>query len=148
MFFNLITNTQNIKVSGSHLISIQNNQFKFAKELVKGDTIVTFDTTNQTKKTETIQSIHIVKVDKYSAPLTMSGTLLVDDVLVSCYAEVNNHFMAHNALAPIRYWHHIQKAFNNILPEVIHSKLTIEKQSNGTHWFPSLLYSIYSLKNF
>ena len=130
-------------MSGSHLIAIQNNQFKFARELVKGDTLVTFDSTNQIKKAETIQSIHVVKVDKYAAPLTMSGTLLVDDVLASCYAVVNNHYWAHNAMAPIRYWHHIQKALNNILPETILSKLSIQKQSNGTHWFPSLLHSVY-----
>ena len=36
-------------------------------------------------------------------PLTDAGTLLVDGILVSCYTNTN-HWMAHAALAPLRWW--------------------------------------------
>ena len=36
-------------------------------------------------------------------PITDAGTLLVDGVLVSCYTNTD-HWMAHAALAPLRWW--------------------------------------------
>jgi len=36
------------------------------------------------------------------APLTSSGTIVVDGVVVSCYALVSSHQLAHVAMAPMR----------------------------------------------
>jgi len=36
------------------------------------------------------------------APLTSSGTIVVDGVIVSCYALVSSHQLAHVAMAPVR----------------------------------------------
>ncbi|CAF5079504.1 unnamed protein product, partial [Rotaria sp. Silwood1] len=41
----------------------------------------------------------------YYAPLTMKGTLLVNNVLASCYANVNNHHLAQYYMAPFRYYY-------------------------------------------
>ena len=39
------------------------------------------------------------------APLTRTGTVLVDRVLVSCYAQINKPQLAHAVFAPLRFWH-------------------------------------------
>merc|ERR1712203_666300 len=36
------------------------------------------------------------------APLTSSGTVLVDDLLASCYADVGSHHLTHMAALPFR----------------------------------------------
>lgn len=38
------------------------------------------------------------------APLTSHGTLLVNGYLVSCYATVADHSLAHDSLSPLRMW--------------------------------------------
>ncbi|KAM4795397.1 desert hedgehog protein [Rhinophrynus dorsalis] len=62
------------------------------------------------------------------APLTAHGTLLVDGVLVSCYATVECHQLAHASFAPLRFFHSIA----SVLPEMI--------VSDEVHWYCHFLY--------
>ena len=41
-------------------------------------------------------------VSGFYAPVTSEGNIIVDDVLVSCYASVENHDLANLAMTPIR----------------------------------------------
>ncbi|KAM4608889.1 indian hedgehog signaling molecule a [Polymixia lowei] len=59
------------------------------------------------------------------APLTQHGSIVVDGVLASCYAAVNQHHLAHWVLAPLRFFHGL------IGPS--------EPQTDGLHWYPRVL---------
>lgn len=133
---------KNVRVSASHLIAIPNGEFKFAKNLNREDTIITFDYQSQKQVEDKIKSILIEPVEGYVAPLTMSGTLLVDGILTSCYAIIDSHTVAHSVMAPVRWWYNIHGAVSHATPETISTTLQIEKQMNGTHWFPNLLHSV------
>ncbi len=124
-----------------------NGKFKFAKDLIIGDTILTYDHLNNKQIEEKIQKIHLYEVHGFIAPLTLSGTILVDDILISCYAIIENHNLAHSIMAPVRWWSWLQdKIINPNIPEI--SKFfKIEKQLNGTHWFPAYLSFISSYSN-
>ena len=37
------------------------------------------------------------------APLTLEGTIIVDNALASCYAVIDDHRLAHTTLAPLRF---------------------------------------------
>ncbi|XP_076455675.1 sonic hedgehog protein-like [Babylonia areolata] len=41
------------------------------------------------------------------APLTATGTIVVDGAVASCYAVINNPGLAHAVLAPLRGWHQL-----------------------------------------
>lgn len=41
------------------------------------------------------------------APLTKTGTIVVDGVVASCYAVMNNPSLAHAVFAPMRGWHEL-----------------------------------------
>jgi len=47
----------------------------------------------------------------YYAPLTESGTLIVDGFFVSCYADVDSFELAHTSMFPLRLWHKVKKVF-------------------------------------
>ena len=132
---------KSIRVSASHLLAIPGGEYKFARDLRREDLIVTFDFDKQVKTEEKIKSILIEPVEGYSAPLTMSGTLLVDGILASCYATIGSHTIAHSVMAPARWWYAMHGLIDQTAPESFASHLQISKQMNGTHWYPALLES-------
>ncbi|KAF7705952.1 hypothetical protein HF521_019206 [Silurus meridionalis] len=83
--------------------------------------------------------IRAVRVDRiyeearegWFAPLTGHGTIVVDDVLTSCYAAVRNQKLAHLAFAPVRLVH-------KVAPFLFHGSL----QDDGVHWYADFLYRI------
>lgn len=120
------------------MIATSNGEFKFAKSLNREDVIVTYDFINKVKLEEKIESILIEPVEGYAAPLTMSGTLLVDGILASSYAVIESHSLAHAAMSPVRLWYKLQ---DKITSEFLTS-MKIKKQVNGTHWYPGFLHSL------
>ncbi|XP_018417383.1 PREDICTED: desert hedgehog protein isoform X1 [Nanorana parkeri] len=62
------------------------------------------------------------------APLTSHGTLLVDGILTSCYANIEWHEMAHRSFAPMRLLYNMF----SILPEFL--------GNDGIHWYCHFLY--------
>ena len=118
-------------------MAIPNGQFKFAKRLNRDDTIITFNFKNKSRQEEKIKSILIDPVEGFAAPLTLSGTLLVNGILASNYAIIDSQRVAHAVMAPVRWWYAgVSRALGDT-----GVNWQIEKQSNGTHWFPDMLYS-------
>ncbi|XP_078535338.1 indian hedgehog protein-like isoform X1 [Lissotriton helveticus] len=64
------------------------------------------------------------------APLTSHGTLIVDDVVVSCFAVVKNHHLAQLVFWPLRLYHGVGR---------------LGVQPEGVHWYPKVLYSLGKL---
>lgn len=125
-------------------MAIENGKYKFAKNLNRDDTIITFDFDQQMKLEEKIESILIEPVEGYAAPLTMSGNLLVNGVLTSSYAVVESHDLAHAVMTPVRWWYTFANTLAHSLPQTMTSTIQIEKQLNGTHWFPGIIQSVTS----
>lgn len=72
--------------------------------------------------------VHIREDEGVFAPLTRHGTVVVNDILSSCYAEVNEHSLAHAAFGPLRALHRWGGPMGH--------------QVEGLHWYSSLLHWI------
>jgi len=69
------------------------------------------------------------------APLTKSGTLIVDGFLVSSYAHVDSQAKAHVSMAPLRLWYQLNARIGK------HTKIP----KSGVHAWAKTLASIYGL---
>jgi hypothetical protein len=72
-----------------------------AKDVGVGDTVIV--DTGKEAKFGRVKDVRMEHKKGAYVPLTDLGTLLVDGVLVSSYTNTN-HWLAHNALAPLRWW--------------------------------------------
>ena len=90
-FFTLETSSQRIVLSGTHVIFIKSNRNQvnpgttFADSVKIGD-LLHIRENNETKWEEVLSIKTNIRKGIY-APLTSSGTILVDNVLASCYAD-------------------------------------------------------------
>ena len=120
---------QQLSLTSSHLLPTEIYGYVMAKNIRVGMNIFVMND-NGLLTTETISNVVDVVKQGYVAPLTQQGTLIVDNVAVSCYATINNHYVAHAALAPMRWWYGLfgkTKGSNDIV---------------GIHWFPKMLYDM------
>uniref|UniRef100_G3UC88 Hedgehog protein n=1 Tax=Loxodonta africana TaxID=9785 RepID=G3UC88_LOXAF len=62
------------------------------------------------------------------APLTRHGTLVVEDVVTSCFAAVADHHLAQLAFLPLRLFHSLAWGSRTL--------------GEGMHWYPQLLYRL------
>ncbi|KAF8790028.1 Sonic hedgehog protein A like protein [Argiope bruennichi] len=81
------------------------------------------------------------------APLTLHGTIVVNNVVASCYAVISNHQLAHIVFLPMRILHNFKQAGLYFLQE-LHllklnsSKINPSQNRNGIHWYAKFLYKI------
>ncbi|KAL8164919.1 UNVERIFIED_CONTAM: hypothetical protein K2H54_015790 [Gekko kuhli] len=78
------------------------------------------------------------------APLTAQGTILVNQVLASCYAVIEEHKWAHWAFAPFRVAHTLLAMLapgSHSSPSLSPSAAPSESTA-GIHWYSRLLYRI------
>lgn len=95
----------------------------FASEVKPGQCILTWQ-----GKVATLSVVTFVEERRSTglyAPLTQHGSIVVNSVLASCYAAVDNHHLAHWVLAPLRFFYSLMGPS--------------EPQTNGLHWYPRFL---------
>ncbi|XP_006887716.1 PREDICTED: sonic hedgehog protein [Elephantulus edwardii] len=86
------------------------------------------------------------------APLTAQGTILINRVLASCYAVIEEHSWAHWAFAPFRLAHALLAALapsctdhsggDARLPAPVPDAPAAPDAATGIHWYSQLLYQI------
>ncbi|CAF4825949.1 unnamed protein product, partial [Rotaria sp. Silwood2] len=118
-----------IELSDRHLIRHRNDGFIWAEKLIKGDEILVSSSKN-TNKTNWEKIIDISEVNRQGlmAPLTEQGTIIVNNVHVSCYALVKSHTLGHFALAPYRLYHRLfgHTSDNNISPILTYANILLQ----------------------
>ena len=78
--------------------------YEFASNLVVGDWLIS--SKRHSIQITKIEEIHLFN-QTISTPLTFEGTIIVNDLIASCYATFSHQWM-HWLSTPIRYWYQIE----------------------------------------
>ncbi|XP_031565649.1 uncharacterized protein LOC116300831 [Actinia tenebrosa] len=134
-----------IALSGRHLIYAAKTNQSDAISVVYADDVTSGDfvrVSGQENSIRRVLGVSTLKTKGMYAPMTRHGTMLVDGVLVSCYAHWQSHDIAHNVMAPLRIWHDITSMLGNILSGTGKDISTGNGLSDGIHWYASFLMNL------
>ncbi|CAF4883392.1 unnamed protein product [Rotaria sp. Silwood1] len=137
-FYTLITDSgHQISLTGLHLIPIISSSNKMnyiaARHVQLGDQLYVL--MNGHIEFSPVRNITIEIKKGYFAPLTLTGTILINDVLASCYASAKNHQWAQTFMAPFRWYYKlarfisVNQPFNN-------------NRTDGIHWVVKIIYQL------
>lgn len=127
LFNHLHNSTHAIELSSKHLIfKYATADPVFASDINIGDDLQLVDR-HEIVAGKVIEIAEVVS-QGFSAPLTACGTIVVNNVVSSNYAEARNHRLAHLIMQPYRWWISVVGG----------------KQSVGADldWYTSILYKI------
>ncbi|XP_043497128.1 sonic hedgehog protein A [Polistes fuscatus] len=180
-----------LTLTPAHLVPIEGRSTIFAARVKIGDKILIVDdkndditaTNNNNNNIELMENIlnnkvssdgnqRLIRWDRVIetklvlemgvfAPLTTEGTLLVDDVIASCYAVIDSQTLAHYSFFPLRMWKSLESFFverptfsvretkseirqlrtNNQTTSIV---MEDNEKYIGVHWYASFLYSFAS----
>lgn len=141
LFYVIETSTgHKITLTAAHLLFISRNNTGeermsavFASQVQSGQKVFVFDADRL--EPVTVKRIYTQEHEGSFAPVTMQGTVVVDQVLASCYAVIEDHELAHWALAPVRLAHWVSSLFFSAKPRA-------SAQNDGVHWYSKILYQL------
>lgn len=132
----------------------------YAKRVRVNDTLLTVVTDGagvRRLQTERVVDVRHTERTGLYAPLTVDGTVVVDDVVASCYAVIDNHWLAHLSFLPVRALAAARASLGGLLWRLGHpledasassvrwtdaGVLDAVQPANGIHWYPRLLYAV------
>nr|Q90385.1 RecName: Full=Sonic hedgehog protein; Short=SHH; Contains: RecName: Full=Sonic hedgehog protein N-product; Short=ShhN; AltName: Full=Shh N-terminal processed signaling domains; Short=ShhNp; Flags: Precursor [Cynops pyrrhogaster]BAA09657.1 Secretion protein [Cynops pyrrhogaster] len=112
----------------------------FASSVRAGHRVLTVDREGRGLREATVERVYLEEATGAYAPVTAHGTVVIDRVLASCYAVIEEHSWAHWAFAPLRVGLGILSFFS---PQDYSSHSPpAPSQSEGVHWYSEILYRI------
>ena len=81
-----------------------------------------------------IAEVYTQRLTGVYAPLTRHGTLMVDSVSVSCYAQVESQWLTHTVLAPVRWYYDVTSW--------LHRGSSHNQSEDGILWYAQILHAL------
>ncbi|XP_020491347.2 indian hedgehog B protein [Labrus bergylta] len=101
----------------------------FASDILPGQCVLTSQVKEGSQATLSVVTfVEEQRSTGLYAPLTQHGSIVVNGVLASCYAVMDNHHLSHWVLAPLRFFYSLMGPS--------------EPQIDGLHWYPWLLQTL------
>lgn len=133
---------QKITLTAAHLLFVARNGTEgdrmtavFASQVRRGQKVMVSDPERSRLQAVTVKRIYTQEQVGSYAPVTVQGNVVVDEILASCYAVIEDHDLAHWALAPVRLAHWVSSLLSSSQPEA-------GGQKDGVHWYSRLLYQV------
>lgn len=134
LIINAFNHNKRLLITPTHFIYKVNQQTQqdsvvYAHQLAVGDHIYVRNTSNSVG-VQRVTSISTSVLTGVIAPLTEAGNILVDDIVVSCYAVFPSDTISHWTMFPVRILARLFPNFFNTEEEI--------------PWYPRMLFKFYS----
>lgn len=142
-----------LTLTPTHLVltgSLKSNRIVYADDLKPSDKLLTSDSKNRLQEDVIVKIEQVMRKGVY-APLTEAGTVVVNDVLASCYAVVNSQALAHFAYGPLRLIHNMKESLKKLWSLINkpisgwNSSRSLIKPTIGVHWYGKMLYTLVDI---
>ncbi|MGH0114405.1 UNVERIFIED_CONTAM: hypothetical protein FKN15_011371 [Acipenser sinensis] len=110
----------------------------FASKVKPGQRVFITEGVGSQVKPVAVKRIYLEEYEGSFAPVTAQGTIVVDQVLASCYAVIEEHRWAHWAFAPVR----LSYGVASLLFSKDHLLTNSTVQDGGVHWYSNALYQL------
>lgn len=149
LFYTLSTKSgKEITLTAKHLLYVINQNFSFDVnriEAVFADSVSEGQYLLLGEKdsiiTTVITKITVATRRGIYAPLTKHGTIVVDGIVASCYAYIDNINIAHTVYAPMRVYHDISQYFAMFTSPSVETRNSTNLPT-GIHWYAKFLYKL------
>lgn len=141
-----------LTLTPSHMLlkgNLSSQETVFAEKLKVDDVLLVKDSSNLSLSEDLVSKIEPVLLTGVYAPLTKTGTVLVNNIAASCYAVVDSQSIAHWSFAPVRLIVNIQEGFGrmwHLIGKPITGWEISHKQNylptNGEYWYAKILYRV------
>lgn len=143
-----------LTLTPAHLVPVEGRSTVFAGRVRLGDKILVRDPSNEIEvqhrlRWDKVIDNQLILEEGIFAPLTTEGTVLIDDVVASCYAFVDNQEIAHLAFLPYRLWSNMRSFFERRIFDGEDLRYQDARQNSKTKqegilWYASFLYWVSS----
>jgi len=130
-----------ISLTSHHLLPIvgiqgQEHEFIFAKNVKPNHRLYIRSAVQNEIITVKVDNVTTEVKQGYYSPITHDGTIIVNNVVVSCYAVINSHQLAHVGVTPLRWIYAAIKYFS------LNAGLFERTSSNDgkIHWYHRVLF--------
>lgn len=163
-YVTLVTDTgKSITATATHLVlrwerpersQIRHANPVYAKRVRVNDTLLTVTGGGNRLQAERVVDVRHTTRDGLYAPLTVDGTVVVDDVVASCYAVIGSQWLAHLAFLPTRVVDAARTSLRGLVWRLAHpldhrtyrddaaADVDTAPPPDGIHWYPRMLYAI------
>lgn len=151
-----LTSGRTLTVTPTHLVFAKysrNVRTVFAENIKVGDLLLISDSDANIIEDSVKEIEGVIRTGVY-APLTELGTVVVNDILVSCYATVDSQSLADWAFLPLRLVRNVERSFLrlwNVLSKPLgvwqsdcNTSVTTTRNvvPVGVHWYAKVLYNV------
>ncbi|XP_011205345.2 protein hedgehog [Bactrocera dorsalis] len=143
-----------LTVTPAHLVLVwhpteQRLEYMFADRVQENDYVLVHDQYGRLSP-QRVQRLKVAHRPGVVAPLTRTGTIVVDSVTASCYAVVNSQKLAHWGLAPMRLlatmraWLPDSNDVTQVQAKSVAGNSTVSAttRTKGIHWYARFLYAL------